>query len=274
MTLPQDIPVVILCGGRGTRIRDVADDIPKPMIRIGRRPILWHIMKTYSTHGFRRFIVCLGFKGYIIKEYFWNFHLHESDVTLNLGDHRPPVFHRNPEEDDWEVTLVETGLDTQTGSRIRRALRYVDTDVFMMSYGDGVGDIPIGKLLAFHQSHDGLATLTAVDRPASRFGEITSEGDLITSFSEKQLLVEQGPINGGYMVMDRRVKDYIANDTDCILEIDVLPALARDRRLCMFRHTGFRHPMDTYKDWEYLNRLWRENQAPWKVWSEDGPETS
>jgi len=269
MTDNQNLPVVILCGGRGTRIRDVADDIPKPMIRIGGKPILWHIMKTYSFFGFRRFILCLGYKGYVIKEYFANYGLHEKDVTIRLGLPQELVFHGSTDEDDWEITLVETGLYSETGSRIRQALRYVDSDIFMMSYGDGLGNINIHELLAFHRTNPGLVTLTAADRPASRFGEIDFDGNRITQFSEKKLLRNQSPINAGYMVMDRGIDEYIADDTSSDLETDVLPACARDNLLYMYRHKGFRHPMDTYKDWEYLTRLWESGSAPWKVWKDE-----
>jgi len=263
----SEVPVVILCGGRGTRIRDVANDVPKPMIHIGAKPIVWHIMKIYASYGCKRFILCLGYKGYVLKEYFWHYNLHQKDVTICLGKQEAAIFHGMNSEDDWEITLVETGLDTQTGSRIKRALPYVNTDVFMMSYGDGVGDIDIGGLFHFHQSHSGCVTLTAVNRPPSRFGEIEVQGASVVGFSEKKVIGDS-PINGGYMVMDRSVDRYIADNTSSILEIDVLPACAEDGMLYLYRHEGFRHPMDTYKDWEYLDGLWTSGRAPWKVWSD------
>jgi glucose-1-phosphate cytidylyltransferase len=262
----SEIPAIILCGGRGTRIRDVADDVPKPMILIGGKPVVWHIMKIYAAAGCTKFILCLGYKGYVLKEYFLNFTLHERDVTIRPGSHGGFTAHGSGSENEWEITLVETGLDTQTGSRIKRALKYVKTDVFMMSYGDSLGNVNVGDLFRFHRTHPGCATLTAVRRPPSRFGEIETCGDKVVNFTEKMVLGQECCINGGYMVMDRSVERYITDDTNSVLEIDVLPRCAEDGQLYVFRHEGFRHPMDTFKDWEYLTELWEQGNAPWKIW--------
>ncbi len=266
--LLSEIPVVILCGGKGLRIRDVADDIPKPLIRIGDHPIVWHIMKFYSHYGLRRFILCLGYKGYVLKEYFCNYDLYNRDVTVTLGNEMKLQYHNRHSEDGWEITLAETGLETMTGCRLYRVMKYIDTPVFMVSYADGLGDINIAQLYEFHLSHDGCATITGALPPPSRFGELDIEGDRIIRFTEKEPIHRSAYINGGYMVFNREFIQYLSDDESVMLERDCLSRCAEDGQLYVFRHDGFRQPMDTYKEWLFLNELWNRGEAPWKVWGD------
>jgi glucose-1-phosphate cytidylyltransferase len=256
------IPVVILAGGAGTRLREETAVRPKPMVEIGNRPILWHIMKTYQHHGFREFVIPVGYKGHLIKEFFLGYRDRYADFTIDLAD-GAITQHSRPSE-DWRVTVVETGSDTQTGGRVKRLSPYLDGR-FMVTYGDGVADVDIGKLMSFHESHGRLATVTAV-RPSARFGAMELEGDLVTSFAEKSQAAA-GWINGGYFVFERAVLDYIDGD-DTLLERGPLESLAREGQLMAFRHAGFWEPMDTQRDLDHLNSAWASGEAPWKVWSD------
>lgn len=255
--------LVILAGGLGTRISEESHLRPKPMIEIGGKPILWHILKHYSSFGINEFIICCGYKGYQIKEYFFNYSLHMSDVTFDMEQDSVKVHSRNVEP--WKVTLVDTGESTMTGGRLRRAAPYLeDDDVFCMTYGDGVGDVDIKELLAFHEAHGRLATLTAVHPPA-RFGALEIEsGDDVVDFREKAES-DGDVISGGYFVLSRRVIDYIDGD-HTIWERDPLERMARERQLKAFRHRGFWQPMDTLRDKTLLEGLWADGRAPWKTW--------
>jgi len=254
--------VVILAGGMGTRLSEETNIRPKPMVEIGNMPILWHIMKTYSHHGFNDFVLCLGYKGYMIKEYFANYFLHMSDVTIDLRENRTTI-HNNFSE-PWKITMVDTGDKTMTGGRIKRVEPYLEGEKFMVTYGDGVSDIDVKKLLAFHVNHGRKATLTAV-KPPGRFGLMEiANGTEIKSFMEKPA-GDGGWINGGFFVFEPEVLDYLTGD-ECILERSPLEGLARDDHLRAFKHEGFWYPMDTLRDKTFLEERWNEGKAPWKVW--------
>ena len=253
---------VILAGGLGTRISEESHLRPKPMIEIGGMPILWHIMKTYSHYGFNDFIICLGYKGYIIKEYFANYFLHRSDVTFDLAQNSMEV--HDSAAEPWKVTLVETGLNTATGGRLRRIRKYLDDETFMLTYGDGVADVPIPDLVAFHKSHGKLATITSV-QPPGRFGAVAiGEGGVVSEFQEKP----QGDgfwINGGYFVLEPGALDLIDGD-DTLWEKQPLLRLSAERELMAYHHRGFWKPMDTLRDKVELEERWESQRAPWKVW--------
>jgi glucose-1-phosphate cytidylyltransferase len=253
---------VILAGGLGTRLAEETMIRPKPMVEIGGRPILWHVMKIYSTYGINDFIICLGYKGYMIKEYFANYFLHMSDVTLHLAENRIDV-HRKMAE-PWHVTLVDTGEGTQTGGRLKRVLPYLSEDpVFALTYGDGVADIDIGAQMEFHRLHGRKATVTAV-RPAKRFGAIEIEGDQVRSFEEKPEH-DGGWINGGFFLLSPTVGDVIAGDTT-VWEREPMEALVRADQLRAYVHHGFWHPMDTLRDRNFLEEQWLSGKAAWKRW--------
>jgi glucose-1-phosphate cytidylyltransferase len=257
-----EMKVVILAGGLGTRLSEETTVRPKPLVELGGRPILWHIMKMYGHFGFTDFIVCLGYKGYMIKEFFNNYFLHLSDVTFDLANNRVEVHKKMTEQ--WRVTLVETGEGTQTGGRLKRALPYIgDDDTFAMTYGDGVSDIDVGAELKFHRTHGRLATLAAV-RPANRFGVLRLDGDRVTSFAEKPD-DDGGWINGGFFLLSPKVGELIDGD-DTVWEQKPLNALVAQDQLRAFEHSGFWHPMDTLRDKTYLEQLWATGQAKWKVW--------
>jgi len=253
--------VVILAGGRGTRLQEETVLRPKPMVEIGGKPILWHIMKMYAAHGFTDFLIACGYKGEMIKEYFGNFFLHESDYVIDLQDGSLEVL--NSGKLDWKVGVIDTGQETMTGGRILRLREWVGDDTFMATYGDGVGSIDIRALLGFHREHGGLATVTAV-RPPARFGELVVEETRVTRFAEK-LQAQQGWINGGFFVFEPGVFDYLEGD-DSILERAPLQRLALDGQLRAFLHDGFWKPMDTLREREQLERMWAEGHAPWKCW--------
>jgi glucose-1-phosphate cytidylyltransferase len=255
--------VVILCGGMGTRIREETEFRPKPMVQIGAYPILWHIMKSYAHHGFKDFILCLGYKGDVIKNYFRNYHWNTSDVTLTLGPDPRVEYHSNDDSHDWRVTLVDTGLETQTGGRIARIQKYITDETFLMTYGDGLTDCDLGKLVGFHQEHGRIATVTAVP-PTGRFGELAVDGASITSFREKPNNAD-ALISGGFFVLSRKIFGYLPGD-GCVFEREPLSRLAGAGEIRAFRHYGFWQCMDTYRESEMLNKMWRENAAPWKVW--------
>ena len=251
---------VILAGGLGTRISEESAVRPKPMVEIGGRPILWHILKIYATHGIHDFIICLGYKGFMIKEYFADYFLHTSDVTFDLAENKMTV-HQNSSE-PWRVTLIDTGEGTQTGGRLKRLAPYLDED-FCFTYGDGLADIDITALIAFHRSHGCFATVTAV-QPQSRFGLLDFEGDVITAFREKPQ-GQAGWVSGGFFVLSPRVLDFIDGDLT-IWERGPVTHLVNQRQLRAYRHTGFWYPMDTQRDHIYLEDLWEKGAAPWKVW--------
>jgi glucose-1-phosphate cytidylyltransferase len=258
--------VMILCGGMGTRLRELTDLRPKPMVEIGGRPILWHIMKLYACHGMTDFLLCLGYKGSIIKEYFLNYEAMNSDFTVELG-HRSGVHLHGAGhgERGWQVTLADTGESAMTGARIRRAAKFLgDDQTFAVTYGDGLTDVDLSAALAFHRSHGGLATLTAV-RPPSRFGELAATEGRVTAFIEKPQ-VAQGLINGGFFFFERGFIDYLTDDDTCVLEREPLERCAGDKQLFLFSHPGYWQCMDTIRDWESLQKQWESGRAPWKVW--------
>lgn len=257
---------VILCGGMGTRIRDVNENIPKPMIPIGRQPILWHIMKIYSAGGFNEFILCLGYKGQVIKEFFLNYYTMINDITIDLSTPNAIEYHDGNSREEWKVTLADTGIDTMTGARVARIKKYLGSDKnFMLTYGDGLADINITALVEFHKSHGKMVTVTGV-HPAGRFGEMElSEGGRVRAFAEKPQ-VSEGRINGGFFVMRKEFIDrYLIEKSDLILEQSPLSQCAKDGELVSFNHDGYWQPMDTYREYRILNKLWAEGKAPWKV---------
>lgn len=254
---------VILAGGRGSRLSEETAAKPKPMVEIGGRPILWHIMKIYSAHGINDFVVCLGYKGYIIKEYFANYFLHTADVTFDIARNRVEV--HSSKSEPWRVTLIDTGEESQTGGRLKRAIRYVAADeAFCMTYGDGVGDINISAAIDEHRSAGLLATVTAT-RPPARFGALNLGKGRVVSFSEKPIS-ESGWINGGFFVLSPKVVDYISGD-DVAWELAPMERLSREGQLGVFVHSGFWQPMDTLRDKIYLDQLWSGGAAPWRIWS-------
>jgi len=258
--------VVILCGGKGTRLREETEFRPKPMVPIGDRPILWHIMKIYATHGFHEFILCLGYKGEMIKDYFRNYQWMTSDVTLSLGPKASPKFHSHHAEEDWRVTLADTGQDTMTGGRIQRIRHYLGQDPeFFLTYGDCVGNIDITAALHFHQQHGKILTLTAV-RPPGRFGELALDPqNRVTQFNEKPQATE-GSINGGFFVASSRLFDFLADGDAMMFEQQPMLAMARQGQLMAWQHHGFWQPMDTFQEFTLLNKMWADGKAPWKIW--------
>ena len=263
--LPQ-MKVIILCGGQGTRLREETEFRPKPMVPVGGRPILWHIMKTYAHYGFKDFVLCLGYKGDMIREYFHNYLWNTCDVTLSLGRHPAVHFHNNHEEEDWNVTLANTGELSMTAFRVKAVQRYIPAgEPFLLTYGDGLSTIDIPAVVASHYSAGKVCTLSAV-HPAGRFGGLRIEDDGgIHTFTEKPQY-EEAYVNGGYMVCDHRMFDYLPEDPEVMLERAPMDALVRDGQLNAFRHEGFWQPMDTYQEARHLNQLWESGQAPWKVW--------
>ena len=256
-------PVVILCGGKGTRLGEETASRPKPMVEIGGRPILWHIMKIYSHYGFQRFILALGYRGDDIKSYFYNFRVTSSDFTLDMKPEGLLEYHNRSDESSWEITFVDTGLNTLKGGRIKRLEPYIEGDLFHLTYGDGVGNIDIDALQRFHLSHDRIGTLTAV-RPPSRFGEILLEGDSVLSFTEKPQL-HTGYINGGFFVFDRAFLERLSTDEDCDFEFGPLEVLAEEGGLKAYKHDEFWQCMDNVREKDYLNKLWDDRQAPWNL---------
>jgi len=260
------LKVVILCGGQGTRLREETEYRPKPLVEIGGRPILWHIMKLYAHFGFHDFVLCLGYRGTMIKEYFLNYEAMNNDFSIRLGRDHGVSYHGAHDEQDYSVTLADTGLDTMTGARVKRIEGHIDGDNFMVTYGDGVCDVDIKKLVAFHKSHGRLATVTTV-RPFSRFGLINLEADgRVIDFAEKPQV--HGSASAGFFVFNRRVFDYLDATPECVLEREPLERLAEAGELMAFRHDGFFYAMDTYREYAYLNDLWNSNEAPWHIWSD------
>jgi glucose-1-phosphate cytidylyltransferase len=256
--------VVILAGGKGTRIQEESLIKPKPLIEIGSKPIIWHIMKTYSHYGFKEFVICCGYKGYLIKEYFANFSLHNSDVTIDIKKNEIKV-HKNNNE-DWKITLIDTGDDSLTGGRILRIKDFVDEE-FLLTYGDGVADVNISKLVEHHKTNKKIATMTIV-QPQGRFGvvEFNTKNNLIENFSEK-LKGDGAWINGGFFVLNKKIFKYLKDDFT-IWEKEPLENLSKENQLVAFKHAGFWYPMDTMRDKAYLENLWEKNKAPWKLWNE------
>lgn len=263
----NSIQVVILAGGKGTRIAEESEFKPKPMIKIGNRPIIWHIMKIYATYGFSDFVICLGYKGEMIKEHFLNYKTMNSDFTINLGQrNKIQLYDGNNPEDHWRVTLSDTGLESLTGSRLKKVERYIKSEIFMLTYGDGVADINIRELVDFHISHKRIGTVTGV-HPPSRFGELSIDNKKVKAFTEKPNL-DEGHISGGFFVFDRRIFDYVTEDENCRFEKEPLEKLAKDGELMVYTHNGFWQCMDTLRDMQFLNTLWKQKKAPWKVWKD------
>lgn len=256
---------IILCGGQGTRLREETEYRPKPLVEIGGRPVLWHIMKLYAHYGHRDFVLGLGYRGNMIKEYFLNYEAMNNDFTICLGEKHQIGYHDAHEEQDYRVTLADTGLNSMTGSRVKQMQRYVDGDTFMVTYGDGLSDVDIHSLLEFHRSHGKLATATTV-RPSSRFGilEIDDSGH-VTDFAEKPQT--DGWASTGFFVFEKGVFDYLSPDAECILEREPMEKLANDGQLMAYRHEGWFFAMDTYREYLQINELWNSGQAPWAVWT-------
>ncbi len=255
--------VVIFCGGQGTRLREETEYRPKPLVDVGQKPILWHIMKSYAHYGVREFVLCLGYRGRMIKEYFLDYEAMNNDFTICLGSRHTVEYHDVHAEQDLRVTMAETGQNTMTGGRLARVRRYLDGDTFMVTYGDGLADVDIGALLKFHRGHRKLATVTAV-APISRFGILELGGDgRVNKFAEKPRT--DGWANAGFFVFDRRVLDYLGGD-DCVLEREPMERLAAEGQLVAYRHEGFFFAMDTFREYKLLNDLWDTGAAPWKVW--------
>jgi glucose-1-phosphate cytidylyltransferase len=255
---------IILCGGPGTRLRQETEFRPKSTVEIGGRPILWHIMKIYAHYGHKDFVLALGYKGELIRSYFLNYEAMTKDVTLRFGAEPRLVLHGETPE-PWTVTLADTGVPTSTGARLKRLERYIPDDTFMLTYGDGVADVDLDALLAFHRKHGRIATVTGV-RPASRFGELITEGSRVVGFSEKPIAPVGSYANGGFFVFKRRVFDYLTDQESCGLEIEVMERLADDEQLEVYPHAGFWQAVDTPRDIEALEHVWAR-EAPWKVWS-------
>jgi glucose-1-phosphate cytidylyltransferase len=256
--------VVILCGGLGTRLKEETEFKPKPMVAIGNKPILWHIMKIYAHYGFKDFILCLGYKGEAIKEYFLNYDILNSDFTVKLGAKKMVTVNNKSDVSDWAVTLADTGANALKGARLKKIEKYIKEDTFMVTYGDGVGNINIKKLLEFHKSHGKIATVTGV-RPPSLFGELQVKNNKAVIFSEKPQ-TSTGLINGGFFVFSKKIFEYLNDDDSCDFEKGPLEKIAAKGELMVYTHDGAWACMDTFRDVQYLNKLWQTNEAFWKVW--------
>ncbi|HEY2015956.1 MAG TPA: glucose-1-phosphate cytidylyltransferase [Bryobacteraceae bacterium] len=256
--------VVVLCGGLGTRLREETEFRPKPMVEVGGRPILWHILKLYANYGFRDFVLCLGYRGNSIKEYFLNYEAMNNDFSICLGQTSHIQYHGHHTEQGFGVTLADTGLESMTGGRIRRIQKYITEDTFLLTYGDGVSDVDVRALVEFHKSHGKIATVTTV-RPLSRFGVLDlGEENTVARFTEKPKADTW--MSAGFFVLDRKVFDYLDGD-DCVFEREPLERLAKDNQLIAYRHDGFFHAMDTYRDYQHLNEMWNSGTAAWRVWA-------
>lgn len=259
-----EMKVVILCGGLGSRLRGETEFRPKPMVEVGGRPLLWHIMKLYAHHGFQEFVLCLGYRGEQIRQYFLDYQAMTRDVTVHLGP-VPRVTLHGDDVESWAVTLADTGVSAMTGTRVKRVERYVDGDTFLLTYGDGIADLDVGALVAFHRRHGRIGTVTGV-RPASRFGELLTAGTHVIEFSEKPSTSPGGHINGGFFVFNRAFFDYLTDDDGCVLEREPLERLAKDGQLEMYPHDGYWQCMDTPRDLQHLTEAWEQPSPPWKVW--------
>ncbi len=256
--------LVILAGGYGSRLKDLTSSVPKPMLEIGEKPILWHIMKIYSHYGINDFIICLGYKGNIIRDYFLNYDNINQDFTINLGS-RSIAYHNLHNEKDWNVTLIETGLDTLKGARLKKIEKYLDEDVNLITYGDGLANININQLINYHKNNDKIITISGV-RPPSRFGELKiSEGGSLISFEEK-MQTSTGFINGGYMVFNKELLGYLTEDENCDLEYGTFEKISKKGKMGVFQHIGQWGCIDTERDLQSMNKMWKEGQAFWKVW--------
>lgn len=261
----NNMDVVILCGGKGTRLSEETTKKPKPMVEIGGMPILWHIMKIYSFYGYKRFVLALGYKGDQIKQYFYNYKNIGGNFSLTLDPHHTTEYFNHSYEKDWEIAFINTGENTLKGGRIKRLEKYIKSDSFHLTYGDGVGDIDIIKLADFHKSHRRIGTVTAV-RPPSRFGELNLDRrDTVLSLEEKPQM-GRGFINGGFFVFNKEILSYLTEDEECDLEFGALKQIAKDGQLMAFKHYGFWQCMDNIRDKDYLNKLWNNNKAEWKIW--------
>jgi len=260
-----EIPVVILCGGLGTRLREETQFMPKPMVLIGNKPILWHIMKIYAHYGLHRFIFCLGYKGEMIKDYFFHYEMMNNDVTIGLGAYKGITIHNDCLEENWEITLCDTGANALKGSRIKKIEKYVDTDQFFVTYGDGVADIDIEALFNFHTAHGKMATATGVRPKFLKFGELNIEEGKAARFTEKPEY-RGSYVNGGFFVFNRKIFEYLEEQDDCELETGALEKASKEGELMAFKHDNFWACMDTIRDAEYLNDLWNQSRAEWKVW--------
>lgn len=257
--------VVILCGGLGTRLREETEFRPKPMVYIGNRPILWHVMKIFAHFGYNDFILCLGYKGEMIKDYFYHYEILNNDFTIELGKSKEIRIHQIHHENGWKITLADTGEKSLKGARLKKIEKYIDSDTFMVTYGDGVANIDINALLEFHHYHGKLATVTGVN-PAARFGELKIVGERVESFCEKPES-NKDYINGGFFVFNKKLFDYLSVDDACDLEYGPLEEIAKEGQLMVYKHPGLWACMDTIRDTEYLNKLWNENRAFWKIWT-------
>ena len=257
--------VIILCGGMGTRLREETEYKPKPMVEIGGKPILWHIIKLYAHYGYKEFVLALGYKGDIIRDYFLNYYYYNNDFTVNIGDKDGVDVHGKHSEHDWKVTLVETGLNSMTGYRVKLCEKYINEDNFMLTYGDAVSNVNIKELVNFHKNHNKIGTVTGVF-PPSRFGDLLVKGDLVEQFKEKQKKVrDSNPINGGFFVFKREFLSMIPVDITCDLERTPLENMAKEKQLVVYKHYGFWQCMDTYRDYVLLNKLWTD-KPEWEVW--------
>ncbi|MBW2342004.1 MAG: glucose-1-phosphate cytidylyltransferase [Deltaproteobacteria bacterium] len=256
--------VVILCGGMGTRLRELTEVTPKPMIPIGNYPICWHIMKYFSSYGYSDFVLCLGYKKGVFIDFFLNYREHNSDITVHLGENNA-TFHNNHDEEDWNVTLADTGMETNTGGRIKRIEKYIEDDNFFLTYGDGLSNVDLNDLTEMHSKNGKIITVTGV-HPSSRFGEIKISKNLVESFNEKPQTSESY-INGGFMVINRHIfRRYMDDNPDLDFESEVMPSVARDGEMTVYRHDGFWQCMDTSREYQLLNTIWGKGSAPWKRW--------
>ncbi len=262
----SNLPVFILCGGHGTRLREETEFRPKPMIMIGNRPVLWHIMKIYDYFGFRNFVLCLGYKAEVIKDYFLNYRAHVGSSSINLRAGEVESVGGDKEIEDWHVSLIDTGIHTMTGLRVQRALKVIPAQRFLLTYGDGVANVDVQSLLEHHKKAGGLATITAV-RPSSRFGELGLQGDTVRSFLEKPQ-TDAGWINGGFMVFEREAFDLLETEQNEPLETAVLEKLSEQGQLSVYRHDSFWQCMDTYREMQLLEGLWRSGNAAWHLWAD------
>ncbi len=258
--------LVILAGGYGSRLGHLTSSIPKPMVQIGGKPVLWHIMKWYSSFGINDFVICLGYKGHVIKDYFMHYDSFSRDFTVNLGT-GDVEFHNDHNEENWNVTLVDTGLNTLKGGRLKRIEKYLDDDINLLTYGDGLANINISKLIDFHRTNDKIVTISGVHPPA-RFGELVAEGNILTSFEEKSQ-TSQGLINGGYMVFNKKLLSYLTESETCDLEAGVLETMASEENIAVYKHNGQWACMDNERDLNYLEKIWKEKKAFWKEWKNE-----
>ena len=260
----EKMKVVILCGGEGTRLREETEYKPKPMVTIGGMPIVWHIMKYYSHFGFSEFVLCLGYKGEMIKEFFLNHELMHNDVTIRFNDRKHDTIHKTGSAEDWEITFADTGLRTMTGARIKKVEKYISTDTFLATYGDGLSNHDLNAEIAFHRKGGKVATLTGV-HPHSKFGMVQADGSgTISKFFEKPVLYDY--VNGGFYVFQKSIMDCLSTEDSCVLETGPFEKLVEKKQMAMFKHDGFWHAMDTYKDYLDLNAMWDSGKRPWKLW--------